>query len=325
MSQLPVPYSQPIHNFQHITISGSVNAVPVGGKRFEVNLKSNENEHILHFNVRFDEGCVVRNSTKNGQQWQNEERDGVMPFSSGQPFVLELVNPNNGIIQCLVNGQSFCEYVTRDNLNEVALLEVAGDVQLESVSDGSESAGREPREVPEEPQPEQPPIVQPVPSPPVHPEPAQPQQPQPTQPVQPAGQPGDLSVPYHGPLQDFVRTNRMRIVGVPIQGQTNRFIVNMKDANGETLFHFNPRFDQNCVVRTFTQNHQFQAEEREGGPCPFQIGKTFALDFIVANGNVIRCFVDGIEFCQFNVHHDLSQVSTLDILGDVQLSQILIV
>jgi len=334
-SPLPLPYSQPLQNFQRVTISGVVNAVPVGGKTFSVNLKGQSGEFLLHFNARFDEGCVVRNNTTNGQQWQSEERDGGMPFKSGRNFVLELINQNNEKIECIVDGNLFCEFAARDNLNEVMLLEVSGDLQLDSVTDGSER-GREARDVPvpDEPEPEIPPIVQPAPPvqpvQPTHPEPTQPEpqpyQPQPAQP-QPTGQQGDLSVPYHGPMQDFVRTNRMRIVGTPVPGQTHRFTVNIKAANGDTIFHFNPRFDQNGVVRNFSQNQQYayETEERGGGPCPFQMGKTFALDYIVANGNLIRCFVDGVEFCQFNVHHDLNQVSTLDVSGDVQLSQILIV
>lgn len=49
-------------------------------------------------------------------------------------------------------------------------------------------------------------------------------------------------VPYEGPLHTLLQTNRMRIVGIPHPG-AQRFTVNWKSQDGETLFHFNPRFD----------------------------------------------------------------------------------
>lgn len=139
-----------------------------------------------------------------------------------------------------------------------------------------------------------------------------------------------------------------------------RFTVNWKSNEGETLFHFNARFDvsltrkfikpnskqQNCVVRNATVNHQYppNGEEREGGACPFHAGRQFALDFLI-HGAVVRvirqspyhrslaykryfplpqCFVDGIEFCHFQARGDLHQAAVLDIHGDLALEQVLI-
>ncbi|KHJ92780.1 galactoside-binding lectin, partial [Oesophagostomum dentatum] len=50
-----------------------------GGERFHINLLKKNGDIALHFNPRFDEKAVVRNSLITGE-WGNEEREGKMPF-----------------------------------------------------------------------------------------------------------------------------------------------------------------------------------------------------------------------------------------------------
>jgi len=93
-----MPYHHEIPNFSlpsRIQISGVVRE---GSNRFEVDLRTKEGEFLLHFNPRFGEDCVVRSSTKNGQQWQAEERDGGMPFAPGKPFTLEFMVEESVIV-----------------------------------------------------------------------------------------------------------------------------------------------------------------------------------------------------------------------------------
>ncbi|NXX87433.1 LEG5 protein, partial [Urocolius indicus] len=57
--------------------------------RFHVNLRAGAaGDVLLHFNPRFGEGAVVRNSQLGGS-WGHEERDlppGPSPFQRGQYF-----------------------------------------------------------------------------------------------------------------------------------------------------------------------------------------------------------------------------------------------
>ncbi|GFS53736.1 galectin, partial [Nephila pilipes] len=60
--------------------------------RFAFNLKNAETDanNYLHFNPRFDEGVVVRNSRQD-EAWGDEEREGDMPFAPGQPFLITII------------------------------------------------------------------------------------------------------------------------------------------------------------------------------------------------------------------------------------------
>ncbi|KAF7636730.1 Galectin [Meloidogyne graminicola] len=239
-----------------------------------MDVKNAEGEFLFHFNPRFGENCVVRSSTKDGQHWQNEEREGGMPFSVGKPFLLEMLIEENGI-SCSVNGNQFCFFKARDNLETATSVEVLGDVLLNdfnvTTTIGSvvvdDSTIKTPRETDIAGEEEE----NPLPT-------------EPTHPIAPVpGPQGQLPIPYQAPLDTLLTTNRMRIVGTPHLG-AQRFTVNWKSSEGETLFHFNTRFDP---------------------------GKQFALDFLL-HGDIIRA------------RDDLHKVVLLDIHGDISLDQVLI-
>lgn len=65
----------------------------------------------MQLGVRFKENSVVRN-TKVFGKWGEEEKEGGMPFSPGQPFVVAVVAQEGGF-EVGVNGSHFTQYKYR--------------------------------------------------------------------------------------------------------------------------------------------------------------------------------------------------------------------
>uniref|UniRef100_A0AAY4BKA1 Galectin n=1 Tax=Denticeps clupeoides TaxID=299321 RepID=A0AAY4BKA1_9TELE len=124
-----VPYKTIIngglYSGKTINIQGVVNPT---AKRFSVNLQSRAGI-VLHYNPRFDENVVVRNSFLGGV-WGPEERGGGMPFHRGNITVI--CNPQGYSV--MLNGAQVHSFDHRHhNLQEIDVLEVSGDLSLTSV------------------------------------------------------------------------------------------------------------------------------------------------------------------------------------------------
>uniref|UniRef100_A0AC35GRC0 Galectin n=1 Tax=Panagrolaimus sp. PS1159 TaxID=55785 RepID=A0AC35GRC0_9BILA len=332
MSDFSLPYEKQLNGFtQPIKIIARPND---NASRFEVNLLDNNGEYLLHYNVRFDEKRVIRNSTTAGQQWQREERDGGMPFHIGKEFILDLVPNDGSSMQCIVDGVEQCFFrVRHGDLNEAAKLSISGDIQLSNVElhggtqenpqAGDPSTGGDwgNDNNPQEPTPNEPqPLIGQPDEPNRHSAGNWPDIPPPTHP----SDPGQLSVPYNSPLQEFTRTRRLRIIGTPTEG-AKQFEVIMRLSNGDAVLHFLARLDQNFVSRNATHNMQWQPqwEDKSGSGCPFHPGKQFSLD-IISDGQILTCYVDGPLFCAYRIHGDINQIHSLQINGDIQLQQVVI-
>ncbi|XP_054566612.1 galectin-7 [Eptesicus fuscus] len=108
--------------------------VPDKARRFHVNLLCGEEEGAeaaLHFNPRMDESTVVFNTKERGG-WGQEERGHGLPFQRGQPFDVLLIATEEGF-KAVVGDAEIHHFRYRIPPARVRLLEVGGDLQLESV------------------------------------------------------------------------------------------------------------------------------------------------------------------------------------------------
>lgn len=126
----PIPYEVKIPAMKTGTacyVSGCVNDK---AKQFQINLKAGQ-DHVLHFNPRFNEKVVVRNSSQGGD-WGAEERDGDFTFKKDRTFDIILGCTDTGY-DIFVDGTPFCTYTHRVPANEINALTIDGDINIQGI------------------------------------------------------------------------------------------------------------------------------------------------------------------------------------------------
>ncbi|RUS70572.1 hypothetical protein EGW08_021671, partial [Elysia chlorotica] len=94
---------------------------------FSINLcvGSDYNEDTpLHFNPRFDNQEVVRNSSSGGG-WGDEEKEGGFPFTQGAPYDVKIAVMESHY-EISVNGSHFCNYNHRQPFQSVRNVYIEG-------------------------------------------------------------------------------------------------------------------------------------------------------------------------------------------------------
>uniref|UniRef100_A0AAU7BBE0 Galectin n=1 Tax=Dyscophus guineti TaxID=111069 RepID=A0AAU7BBE0_9NEOB len=104
-----------------------------GADRFKIDLMNGKTGNIaFHFNPRFNQGAIVRNTCIQNS-WGTEELElESMPFGPGDNFEVEIRNegPCFGVYS---NGEKIINYNHRLSACEIDTLVIAGDVVMNSV------------------------------------------------------------------------------------------------------------------------------------------------------------------------------------------------
>ncbi|XP_035636574.1 galectin-9-like isoform X2 [Oncorhynchus keta] len=332
-----LPFTGCIHGALHegktITVTGRV--LP-GSQRFYVNLQcgSRGNPDIaLHFNPRYDESKdVVVCNTMQHSKWGSEEREYPASMTRGANFTLMFL-VNRDSYSLIVNGAHFMEYLHRLSFSRVDTITVDGGVEIQSIAFSN------------------PAVTSPPPQPgyPVHPHSGQrnrtkshQSKPCPKTPPQWCNATQAFSAafcapglfqtpPPYTPQASFVVPYKNIMVGglypgrnIIVQGVVNhnadRFYINLRFNSGVAL-HFNPRFNENTVVRNSLLKEQWGPEERKGG-MPFYRGQPFTVT-ITCDTKCYRVMVNGVQMFSYNHRHFLlQQIDILEVEGDVSLSSV---
>ncbi|KAI5108344.1 galectin-3 isoform X1 [Silurus meridionalis] len=130
---IPVPYDLQLHAGIMPRLLITIVGEPVpGGDRFQVDFMKGT-DVVFHFNPRFSEQTIVRNSNLSGY-WGPEERDGGFPFIQGQQFELKILVEDD-VYKVALDGVHLLEYEHRaGGMEQVTLLRVYGDVTLYSIA-----------------------------------------------------------------------------------------------------------------------------------------------------------------------------------------------
>lgn len=257
----------------------------------------------FHFNPRFDQNCVVRNSRVRGV-WGPEERrpENRVPFALGQPFEMIILIDQTDI-KVAVNSKHFIEYKHRLPFTSMKIFNVEGDLAVDKIEFRQEVAvsGTSP----------------------------------PPQPIGfAAGNSGmqpvlNPSLPLRLPLVGGVRPGLMVYISGRPTPYCSQFAIDFIKTAGQSTdaadiaFHFNARQTDQMAVRNSRVNMVWQAEERAvTRPYPFAPGVNFDM-IIRVEANRYLVAVNGQHYIEFN-HRvlPLQSIDLFNIRGDVTISSV---
>ncbi|XP_058269687.1 galectin-9-like [Hemibagrus wyckioides] len=134
----------------------------------------------------------------------------------------------------------------------------------------------------------------------------------------------DSAKSYRMPYKTNINGGLWAGKNISIQGLVNpepyRFKINLCHKDG-IAFHYNPRFDENTVVRNNRTVDEWGLEEHSG-EMPFQKEKIFQM-IISCDPQQYNVFVNGIQVCTFKHRFtNLWEIDALEVSGDLSLTDV---
>jgi len=127
------------------------------------------------------------------------------------------------------------------------------------------------------------------------------------------------SIPYEAALtgtQTLSVGKALSVSVVPEKTKTG-FEINLKDKDGNTVLHLNPRFKEKVFLRNSRKDGQWMTEEREGD---FPFEKQTEADLVVVNEPYgFQIYVNDEFYCAFDHRLDPASIYSFGITGDVEL------
>ncbi|XP_067681854.1 galectin-4-like isoform X1 [Haliotis asinina] len=338
-----IPYTCPIpgglQNGKMIIVQGNCHHHQ---NNFAINLSVSPQisplpDTALHFNVRFNENAIVRNSQQYNA-WGQEERTGGMPLRKGTPFeIIILADPHHYKIS--INGRHFANFRHRIPKESAQYLIISGEVNVSYVKFEGGAPIMPPHYQPPPPgyappgyAPAKPGFAPPAgasmyiagqPMIPGSPAPAPPSYPGGVQPIY------NPPVPFTTSIPGGIYPGRMiYISGIP-NPNVSRFTVNLMcgpSEQGDIGLHFDVRFNYggayNQTVRTHKVGSSWGTEEKHQNYFPFIPNANFDMIILIEQAS-IKIAVNNQHFCEFNHRiQPLSRVDFLNVNGDVRLTSV---
>ncbi|XP_050405036.1 galectin-9 isoform X2 [Patella vulgata] len=292
----PIPYVGPVRLSEGLTIAVQ-GKVSHHHNSFSINFtksptSSDLHDAALHFNPRFNEGCIVRNSQDCGN-WCSEERHGGLPLQKGVPFEITFCIHRHHY-KISINGRHFADFKHRIPKEHINYIVITQGVEVSFIKFDGPGAG-------------------------MAPPPAQP------------GYPGGASQPMYNPavplttgIPGMLTNGRMIFIsGVP-PPNVSRFSINLQ-AGSDLALHFDVRVNygntHNQVIRTHRQYGNFGPEERQQPFFPFIPNVNFDM-IILVEPHCYKIAVNNQHFVEFNHRIPVNSVTSLNIDGDLRLTQV---
>ncbi|KAK9977222.1 hypothetical protein ABG768_019043 [Culter alburnus] len=131
--------------------------------------------------------------------------------------------------------------------------------------------------------------------------------------------PGSFMVPYKSIIRGGLQPGKVIVAQGIISSQAKRIEFNLHHKSG-IAFHYNPRFDENVVVRNTFEDGKWRDKDERSGPMPFKRGQPFLVTIFCSHDHY-KVFVNGEETHTFNHRFtELGEIDVLKVSGDMELT-----